>query len=252
MSTTGRPCWPGSRCLMNQAFSAKRQPSTMNGLPNRCASSAASRMLARRSRLTAARVVGDRDHDAGDGVAVLAEESLEPREVHVPLERMRRRRVESFRRWQVDRLGAGCFDIAARGVEMRVRGNLASGSADQMKQDRLGRAALMRWDDVAERHEVAHRLLEAAEGGRTGVALVTEHDRRPLLRAHRRGAGIGQEVDQHVVGSEPEKVVMGVAQEALALLLCREPQRFHGLDSERFDDCLHGASFPPRRKSHRG
>ena len=165
---------------------------------------------------------------------------------------MGRRRVESFRRWQVDRLGAGCFDIAARGVEMRVRGNLASGSADQMKQDRLGRAALMGWDDVAERHEVAHRLLEAAEGGRTGVALVTEHDRRPLLRAHRRGAGIGQEVDQHVVGSEPEKVVMGVAQEALALLLCREPQRFHGLDSERFDDCLHGASFPPRQKSSPG
>ena len=85
---------------------------------------------------------------------MLRQESLEAGEVDVALERMQRRRVETLGRRQVDRLGAGRLDIAARRVEMRVRGNLAPGSADQMKQDRLGRAALMGRDDVAERHQV--------------------------------------------------------------------------------------------------
>ena len=47
MSFTLRSACPGSRHLMNQAFSAKRQPSMISGLPWRCAISAAARMLAR-------------------------------------------------------------------------------------------------------------------------------------------------------------------------------------------------------------
>ncbi len=47
MSVTGRAAWPGSRHLMNHAFSAKRQASMKSGLPWRCATSATARTFSR-------------------------------------------------------------------------------------------------------------------------------------------------------------------------------------------------------------
>jgi hypothetical protein len=83
MSTTARPPCPGSRSLMNQAFSAKRL------------------------------------------------------EIDIALEWMRRRRVKALGGRKVDRLRSGGRDIAARRVEMGVRGDLAVRSADQVEEDRL-------------------------------------------------------------------------------------------------------------------
>jgi hypothetical protein len=50
------------------------------------------------------------------------------------------------------------------------------------------------------------------------------------------GAGVGQQVDQHVVGVQGEQVVAGRGQRLLALLARREAQRLHRLDAERLDD----------------
>ena len=38
---------------------------------------------------------------------------------------------------------------------------------------------------------------------------------RPLLGGHRRGAGVGQQVDEDLVGGDGEQVVVGVAQDPL-------------------------------------
>ena len=43
-------------------------------------------------------------------------------------------------------------------------------------------------------------------------------DRRPLVAAHRARAGVGEQVDQHVVGVQVEQVVARVADAPRALL----------------------------------
>ena len=54
--------------------------------------------------------------------------------------------------------------------------------------------------------------LEAVEAAAAGVALVALHDRGPLVRGHGAGAGVGEQVDEHIVGGEQEKIVVrGVA-----------------------------------------
>jgi hypothetical protein len=64
-------------------------------------------------------------------------------------------------------------------------------------------------DDVAERPELGHRLQEDEPRRGAGVGLVAVLDGRPLIAAHRAGAGIGQQVDQHVVGVEGKEVPAG-------------------------------------------
>ena len=139
-------------------------------------------------------------------------------------------------------MGAGGFDVAARGVEMRVRWHNEAGGAEQMEQDGFGGAALVRGDDVAEGHEVAHRGFETFERGGAGVAFVAQHDGSPLARAHRRRSRVGQEIYQDVIGAQGEEVVVCGLQEGAALLARGHADGFYGFDTEGFDDGLHGAS----------
>jgi hypothetical protein len=71
-----------------------------------------------------------------------------------------------------------------------------------VKQDALGRAALVRGDDVPEARERLHDVAEAVEGAAPGVGLVALHQRAPLGGGHRAGARVGEQVDEHVVGME--------------------------------------------------
>ena len=55
----------------------------------------------------------------------------------------------------------------------------------------------------------------------------------PLLGRHRAGAGVGQQVDEHVVGVEEEDVVAGLAELLLPLLACVQPASpLHGQTPE--------------------
>ena len=58
-----------------------------------------------------------------------------------------------------------------------------------------------------EAEDVLDRRLEAEPGPAAGVGLVAAHDRRPLLGAHGRGAAVGEQVDEDVLGLEQEDVV---------------------------------------------
>ena len=114
-----------------------------------------------RDGLAATAVVGDRDEDRGHVLgAALGQEGLERRDVHVPLERMERRRDATLGDDQVDRLGAGVLDVGAGRVEMGVVGDGLSGATDGREQDLLGGPALVRRDDVFEREERLDRLEE--------------------------------------------------------------------------------------------
>ncbi len=147
------------------------------------------------------------------------------------------------------RLGAGELDVRARRVEVRVVRDHLAGPADRAEQDLLGGAPLVRGDHVREREERLHRLEEPVPGGRARVALVAVLDRGPLVARHRARPGVGEQVDQDVVGVQVEQVVAGGADRGLALLAGGDPQRLDRVDPERLDDRVelgrgHGARVP--------
>jgi len=190
-----------------------------------------------RDGLAPAAVVRDRHHHERDPLgAVLGEGAFENVDVDVAL--------EGHIGLEVGRLGARDVEgdpslelhVGARGVEVRVVGDDVAGLDGLGEENALRRPPLVRRDDVALAGEIADHGLEAFEGSRPGVRLVADHHPCPLLGRHRPGAGVGEEVDQDLVGAEPEQVPSGLGEGSLSLLPRREPERLDGLDTEGLDD----------------
>jgi hypothetical protein len=213
----------GSRCWQNQAFSAKRQASKYSGIPPE------------RHRLSAPRVVGDREHHQGDALAAdLGEQAVELRHVHVALERVLRRDVVG----RVDHAVHGdaevVLDVGARGVEVDVVGHAVARLHDGGEQQVLRHPALVRGDHVPVAGDALDHPLEVEVVAAARVRLVAEHDARPLPVAHRRGAGVGQQVDGNERRGDVEEVVAGGGQGVGALLAGGEGDGLDDLDLERF------------------
>ena len=81
-------------------------------------------------------------------------------------------------------------------------GTMSPGFSTVSEEDSLGGASLVRGDDVPQAGDVPHRGLEAVEGVRAGVGFVAAHHAGPLVLGHRSGAGVGQQIDQHLIGPE--------------------------------------------------
>ncbi len=188
-------------------------------------------------RLPAARIVGDSEHDERHPLPAHAlDEPLEPFCVHVPLKGTRVRGFESLRRRQIQGLGAREFDVGARRVKVRVVGHHVALLAHHAEQNPLRRPPLMSRDHVLVAENALDRAAKALEAGTAGVALVAFHHRGPLAAAHGAGAGVRQQVDQHVFGRQQEEVVMRRVEIALPFLARRPLEGLDALDLERFDD----------------
>ena len=94
-----------------------------------------------------------------------------------------------------------------------------------------------------------HHRLEAEPALRPGVRLVAAEHAGPLLARHRRRAAVGQQVDEHVLGGDQERVEVGLAEDRLALGRRGEPDRLDHLDPERLDDGFHGRGLRVRTDS---
>ena len=112
--------------------------------------------------------------------------------------------------------------------------------AGDAEEDALGGTSLMRGDDVAVAEDILNRIPEAVEAAAAGVAFVALHDRGPLVRGHGSGAGVGEEVDEDIVGRQEEEVVVGGFEELLALWAGGPVKRFDAFDAEGFDDGFDG------------
>ena len=189
-----------------------------------------------RHRLAAAAVVGHRHHHAGHVVRPLGQQHLQGVHVEVALERVPGPRIPGVRGDQVGRRRAGVLDVGPGGVEVGVARHHLARPAEQGEQDPLGRPALVGGDHVREGEQLLHGLLEDRVRGGAGVRLVAVLDRRPLVPAHRPGAGVGEQVDQHVLGPQLEEVVVGGGQMPAALGLRGQPHRLDRVDPERLDD----------------
>ena len=232
-----RPSWPGSRFLMKYAFSAKRQASRKNGFPWRSQSFAHAAQVLERDGLPAARVVGDRDHDERHARAVLVERALESDEVDVPLERVEVRRHAALG----DRRGRAPPPSRPPRSPASCRSGCCwgrPGPAASTLWKRIVSAARPWWVGMMWRkpREVVHDVPEAEEGPASRVRLVALHDRAPLRGRHGARPGVGEEVDEHVLGPEAEDVVSRLREGSLAVLAARELHRLHRLDPERLDD----------------
>ena len=143
---------------------------------------------------------------------------------------------------QVHGFGADEFDVGAGGVEMRVVGDNIPLLAHHAEQDALGGPALVRGNDMTIAEDVLDRVAKAVEAPAAGVTFVAFHDGGPLVGRHGAGAGVGQQVNQHVVRRQQEQVVVGGAQQLFALLARCPADRLDALDAERLNDGTgHGA-----------
>ena len=236
MSTTERSAWPGSRVLMNHAFSANRQASRNSGTPWRSHTARTARRFSSETGwpppelfVTVTKTTGTR--------SPLASSSVSSRvDVHVPLERVDRLWVAALGDDEVDRLGARELHVGARGVEVGVVGDDLVRPAQDAEQDLLGRPTLVGGDDVREREQLLDRLEERVPRRRPGVRLVAVLDRRPLVAAHRPGSRVGQQVDEHVLGVDREQVPARRLERRRALVARRDADGLDGVDAERLDD----------------
>ena len=190
--------------------------------------------VGQRHGLTAHGVVGHRHHHERDLALVRLERRIERRQRHVAAERVVRR--ERVVERQVDTGGPGRLDVGAGGVEQAVGQHHAAGQRHDRAQDPLGRATLVRGVHVRHSGEIVHHLLQPEEAARAGIRLVAAHHGRPLLCAHRAGARVRQQIDDHVLGVYAEQVVVRALEDRAALVGGSDADRLHDLDTEGLDD----------------
>src|SRR5262249_33170181 len=139
-----------------------------------------------------------------------------------------------------------------RRVKVRVVGDHIAPLAHHAEQDAFGGPSLMGGDYVPESEDLGDGIAEAQKAGTAGVTLVAAHHARPLLGGHGAGAGVGEQVDQDVFGGQQKKVVVGGAQELLALLARGPADGLNALNAKRFNDGADGhkaLSIVPRNRT---
>ena len=185
-------------------------------------------------RLAAGHVDRGGDADVRDVLgADLVDDLLQLGEVDVALEGVLAHRVVRLVDDDVDEAAAGQFLVEAGGREVHVAGDHVALLDERLAEQVLGAAALMRRHEVLVAVDLPDRRLEVVEVAAAGVGLVAEHHAGPLAVAHRRGAGVGEQVDVDVLAAQQEGVVAGLADRGLALLAGGHLEGLHHLDLER-------------------
>ena len=218
MSVTSRSACPGSRSWMNQAFSAKRQASRNSRLPYASHTSRTARRLA---------------SDTGCPPPLLLVIVMNTTGTSSPRSRSNASSASMsmlpLNGWSAcgsrpcamtrSTACAPVYSTLARVVSKCVLfGTTFPGPREDAEEDPLGRPALVGGDHVLEREQLAHGVPEHVVRRRAGVGLVAVLDRGPLVAAHRAGARVGEQVDQHVLRVHLEQVVTGLGHGRLALL----------------------------------
>ena len=192
-----------------------------------------------RDGLAAAGVVGHGQHDqrhAGFFVPALWIKSFERGNVHVALEGMLQAGLAALGDDEIDRLGADELHVGAGGVEVRVVGDDIAFLAHHAEENALGGAALVGRDDVLVAEDILNGSAELLEAAAAGITLVAFHHGGPLVGGHGASAGIGEQVDEDIVGGQKKEVVVRGAEQLLALRAGRPVNGLDALDAKGFDD----------------
>ena len=141
------------------------------------------------------------------------------------------------------------LDVGSRSIEVRVVRHNRARLEHRARDDVFGGAPLMRRNHVRETGDVLHRFHERVKRAAAGIRFIALHHAGPLVHRHRAGAGVRQQVDQHVFGVQLKDVVVCGLDGGEPFSIGRLPDRLDGLDAERFDDGreLHGRAVRGRR-----
>ena len=150
--------------------------------------------------LPAGRVVGYGHDDERYAVGVLLQGALQLGRVNVALERYFELRLLGLVDGAVESGGLAPLYVALGSVEVRVARHYVAFVYEVREEHVLRRAALVGGYHVVEAREPRDGFLEPEERLCPRVALVAHHQRGPLPVAHGSGAGVGDEVDVHLVG----------------------------------------------------
>ncbi len=137
---------------------------------------------------------------------------------------------------EVESFGAGGFHVGAGGIEVRVVGDHVAGLEHGGEEDAFGGASLVGGNDVLVAEDALHGVAEARVAAAARVALIAFHDRSPLVDGHGAGAGVGEQINEDVIGREEKEIVVSGTQEDLAVGTLRPVDGFDTLDAERLDD----------------
>ena len=199
-----------------------------------------------RDWLAAAGVVGDREHDERNAAAAHAlDEALECSHIHIAFEGVQHCGLAALGDRQIDSFSAGKLDVGTRGVEVSVVGNDVPFLTRDAEEDALSRAALVGGNDVPVTEDVLDGIPETVEAAAARVALIAFHDGGPLMGRHGAGAGIGEQVDEDIVGGQEKEIVVRGLQKFFALGASGPADGLNTLDAERLDDSSgdHEGSF---------
>lgn len=117
--------------------------------------------------------------------------------------------------------------------EIRVASRISGRLDEHLRQQVLRTAPLVCRDHMPVAIGRAHRLLEREEAARARIRLVAELHRGSLLLGKGRGAAVGEEIDEDILGAEQEGVVAGGLERAPPLRLRPERNRLDNFDLPR-------------------
>jgi hypothetical protein len=198
-----------------------------------------------RGRLAAAAVVGDGHHHQRHFAGALPpDEPVELLHIHVALEGNLRPGVVRFLDGQVQGNAPPDLDVGPGGIEMDVVGHGIALPDHGFEEKALRRPSLVGRDDMGKAEDRPDRLVKMKIIARPGVGFVPEHDPGPLVIRHRRGAAIGQKVDEDLLGRDVEDIEAGPLQDGLPFAAACPADGFDDLDPVGLDGHLRiGHSF---------
>ena len=105
---------------------------------------------------------------------------------------------------------------------------------------------------MPETENVLHGVAESREARRPCVGFVATHHRRPLFRGHRRGSGIGEQINQNCIGRNEKKIVAGGLHKFPAFFPGGAADGLDAFDPKRLNDRLdrHFSGFLSRTHYH--
>ncbi len=167
------------------------------------------RRLARHTGWPAGHVHGDGDIDVRDlGRTDVVDEPRELARSTLPLKSPGGRGVVRLVDDHVDEGGAGELLVRPGRGEVHVARRVLAVLDEDLRDEVLGAAALVRRDDEREPVDVLDGVARARRTTATpAYASSPDHQRGPLPVAHRRGARVGEQVDVHVLAAQQEGVV---------------------------------------------
>ncbi len=108
--------------------------------------------------------------------------------------------------------------MTLRGIEMRVAGQHVVLLNDGRIEHILSRATLMRGQEIVETKDILDRLLHIVVRFCTCVALIAEHNCRPLAVAHCARTRVSQQIDKDLLAAQTKQIVMCLSNPLLTLL----------------------------------